>query len=338
MSLIGLLNYFEQQRGREQYGNLLNEYRQPGDSSALPLGNTPAELDQSILQQQGGFKGEGGVLSGGPPPEFYLRAAALPGYGNLAQQAQVGQQAMERQQQGQQWESSNMSLAQKTQLDMAQQQQTWERDRRQFEWNNPSAAQQANIDQGWASNAVARGNLAINQAQLGLQQQQMSMQQQQAQNERMFPALGLKGQAAMDYRGAVAKMDNAAAITTDVADYLGKIGVGGKALDRGTVHAMQAAYQQHVVPALTTMVGTGTIQKGDMEFVQGVMGDPGSWGSLDSRERQKVMQILTSVEDERARLYGLSGVKAPATQKGRSAWARSREGATSAPADTVWGP
>lgn len=338
MSLIGLLDYFDRRSGREQYGNLLNEYRQPGDPNALPLGNNAAELDQSILRQQGGFKGEGGVLSGGPPPEFYLRAGALPGYQNLVGQAQVGQQAMERQQQGQQWSMGNMSLAQKTELDMREQQTKWEQQRRDFEWNNPSAVQTAQIENARANTGIAAGNLAINQAQLGLQQQRLQFEQGQAQREQMFPALGLKGQAAMDYRGAVAKMDNAAAITTDVADYLATIGTGGKALDRGTVNAMQAAYQQHVVPALTTMVGTGTIQKGDMEFVQSVMGDPGAWGSLDKNQRQKVMQILTSVEDERARLYGLSGVKAPPTQKGRSAWARSREGATSAPADVVWGP
>ena len=106
MSLVGLLNYFDQKRGQEQYGNLLDEYRVPGDPNTPnpgPYALGQPEMNQAQQQQMGGFRGQGGLVSGGPPPEFYLRAAALPGYGGLAQQAQVGQQAMERQMQGQQW-------------------------------------------------------------------------------------------------------------------------------------------------------------------------------------------------------------------------------------------
>jgi hypothetical protein len=174
MSLIGLLNYFEQQRGREQYGNLLNEYRTPGDPNALPLGNNAAELDQSILARSGGFKGEGGVLSGGPPPEFYLRAGALPGYQNLAGQAQTGQQAMERQMQGQQWSSQNMTLAQKTDADMRQQQANWDQQRREFEWSNPSTAQQASIDNARAQTAISAGHLGLAGANQNLAQQRFN--------------------------------------------------------------------------------------------------------------------------------------------------------------------
>ena len=224
---------------------------------------------------------------------------------------------------------------------MRQQKQEWEQSNWDAGWNTEKGMTHAQVAANQVAQGqlgVSQGNLAVNQAQLGMQQQRLAFDQGQAQTRGMYPALGLKGQAAMDYRGAISKMDRAAEIGTDVADYLQTVGTGGKALDRGTVNAMNAAYQQHVVPALTTMVGTGTIQKGDMEFVQGVMGDPGAWTTLDSRQRQKVVQILKSVEDERGRLYGLSGVRAPATKKGASAWARSREGATSAPEDTVWGP
>jgi len=325
----------------QQYEGLLNQYRVPGDPNTPnpgPYALGQPEMQQAQMQQQGGYRQASGLLGAAPPSDFFTRAAAIgPAYSGLATGAQSNIGAMERQMQGQYWESNNMSLAQKTSLDQQYQQQKWARERQEFEYNNLSAAQKASNALGWAGNAVAQGNLGVAQQGIALRQQEAQTAQQQAQREAMFPALGLKGQPAMDYRAGIAKMDNAAAISTDVADYLQNIGAGGKAIDRGTVNAMQAAYQQHVVPALTTMVGTGTIQKGDMEFVQGVMGDPGAWSSLDSRERQKVMQILTSVNDERGRLYGLSGVQAPPVKPGGSAWARSR-GSVKPPEDVQWGP
>lgn len=337
MSLVGLLNYVSQQQGASDYKKLEESYRQPADPSQLPIGNTPEELDQNILKAQGGYRGAGGVLSGGPPSEFYLRAAALPGYQQLAQQAQVGQQAMERQMQGQQWDSNNMTLAQKTAADMNQQNTKWEQERRQFEWNNPSAVQNAQIQNARANTGIAAGNLAINQAHLGLQQQKFQFDQTQAQRAAQFPALALTGQQQMDYRTNVSKMDRAAAIATDTLDYLSTVGTGAKALDRGTVNAMRAAYEQHVVPALATMVGTGTIQQGDMEFIKSVIGEPGGWATLDANQKAKVGQILQSVQEERSRMYGLSGVQAPPIKPGSSAWARSR-GTVNTPDDIQWGP
>lgn len=242
----------------------------------------------------------------------------------------AGQQAMERQQQGQHWSQNNMPLADKTRLDVLQTQRKWENERRQFEWNTPSAAQQA-------SNAVARAQLGVSQGQLGLAQQKFAAEQNAAALQRQFPALGLTGQQQMDYRTGVAKMDRAAAIATDTFDYLNTVGTGAKALDRGTVNAMRAAYEQHVVPALATMVGTGTIQQGDMEFIKSVIGEPGGWATLDSKQKAKVGQILQSVQEERARMYGLSGVQAPPIKPGSSAWAKSR-GTVNTPDDIQWGP
>lgn len=92
----------------------------------------------------------------------------------------AGQQALERQQQGQHWEAQNMSLAQKTSLDQQSQQRKWEQERRSFEWSNLSAGQQAQNALGWAGNAVAQGNLGVAQAGLGLRQQEMMAGRQPA--------------------------------------------------------------------------------------------------------------------------------------------------------------
>jgi hypothetical protein len=338
MSLIGLLNYFDQKRGQEQYGQLLNEYRVPGDPNALPLGNTPQELDQSIMQQQGGFRG-----AGGPPQEFYMRAAALPGYQQLAQQAFVGQQAMERQMQGQQWEANNMSLAQKTQLDMNAQQQQWQRQRQEFEWNNPSAYQQASIEQDRARTGIAAGHLGLAQQQFGLQQQQFGLQQQQAQLERQFPALALKGNDAIKYRDRLAQLDKAAAISTDVVDWLGNAQLGANVFSRGDVKSMQSAFQTDVIPYFQQKFEAGALQAADLELIKNVMGDPGSWTSLNANQKAKVASLLTQIQDDRDRTYGMGGMRAPEIKPGSSAWARSaRSGntgrAAELPPDIQWGP
>jgi hypothetical protein len=329
MSLEGLLQYFDQKSGRESYGKLLDEYRVPGDPNAMPIGNNPSELDQAILQQQGGFRGAGGVLSGGPPPEFYLRAGALPGYQQMAQQAQVGQQAMDRQQQAQLWDSSNMSLAQKTAADAQAQRDKWEQQRREFEYTNMSAAQKA-------SNAIAQQQVGISAGHLGLAQQEFDLKQQQGVNARQFPALGLTGQAALDYRTGLMQLDQTANIVTDALDYIGKVGTGGKALDRGTVNAMNAEYRQNVIPYFQKKFQAGALQKGDMEFIESVAGDPGAWSTLDSRQQQRLAGILQSVETDRTNMYGLGGYRPAPTQKGQSAWARSSS-AKSVPDDIKWG-
>ena len=141
----------------------------------------------------------------------------------------------------------------------------------------------------------------------------------------------------MEYQGNVAKLDAASKTGADVVRYLSSGNYGNNVLDRANIEAMKSSYQQTMVPALAAMVGTGTIQKGDMEFIEGVMGDPGSWGSLDNNQKAKVASILQSVDDERVRLYGAAGQHAPQFAPGSSAWARSNtRTAKSMPKDVVF--
>lgn len=340
-NMAGLIQYLidrsDRQAAQQQYSDLLGSYYQPGDPNQLPIGNTPQELDQSIQRQQGGYRGPGGVLSGGPPQEFYMRAAALPGYQQLAQQAMVGQQAMDRQIQNQIWQQTEIPLAQKATIDAQLQQQQWERDRREFEWTNPSWAQQQsawaqrqNVAQGWASNNIA-------QQRLQMEQNNLIAQQQAAQNAQMFPALGLKGNDAIKFRQDLGSLDATANVLTDTIDYLNKVGVGGKALDRGTVNAMRGEFDQNVVNYFRKKFEAGALQESDMKFIEKLAGDPGAWTSLDANQTKLVKRLLTTVEDDRRAMYGYAGVQAPPTQTGRSAWARSAS-APSVPKDIEWGP
>jgi len=161
------------QRQGEAFSGLLDQYRVPGDPNTPnpgPFALGTQEMNQAQLQQQGGFRGQGGLLSGGPPPDFYLRAAALPGYQQLAGQAQVGQQAMERQQQAQVWESQNMTLAQKTSADAQAQRDKWDQDRFNMGWNK--AAGMTNAEYG--NQQISRGQLGIAQGGLNLRQQEFN--------------------------------------------------------------------------------------------------------------------------------------------------------------------
>lgn len=326
--LIGLLNYLDQRSGREQYGNLLNEYRVPGDPNQLPLGNTPAELDQAIQRQQGGFRGEGGVISGGPPQSFYMRAAALPGYQQLAQQAQIGQQAMERQAANQQWQEQNMTAGQRAQLEVTQQQQLWERERRDFEWNNPSVVQQANMAAQRASTAQGWGQLGVSQGNLALNQQKFQMEQAQASAAASNPFAGLKPGEKIEFMDRVGTVDRAANVATDLIDYYQRSGTGEITLSPIDRNTLGVEWQGAMLPYLQQRFTAGAMQKGEQELFQELAGDPAKVFSLKPKQLDLFKMWQADINQTRERLYGYAGVKPPATGRGRSAFAQSRSAAS----------
>jgi hypothetical protein len=76
------------------------------------------------------------------PQDFYARAAAIPGYQDLAPGMQTQQGAMDRQQQQQAWDKENISLAQKMKNDFNERQQAYLEKWDQFVHANPSAYEQ----------------------------------------------------------------------------------------------------------------------------------------------------------------------------------------------------
>jgi hypothetical protein len=324
--MAGLLNdiyaAYRQDQQAAKYGGLLQSY----------MGEKQGAVPEGVTPQPGEV---GGALLQMPPDKFYLEAAAIPGYQSLAQGAQSGQQAMARQIQQQNFEKNNLTMAQNVQLEAQKTRDKWAIDNELWRRENLDAGQQANL-------GIARGNLAVSQGQLGLSQQRLGFDMAQAQEaarqaalKQQFPAYGLTGQTALDFQAGLGKLDRAAQISTDVVDYLNKVSLGDKTLDYGKTQALQSAYKQHVIPAMAEMVGTGTLQKGDMDFIESVMGTPAKFNSLDSVQKQKVAQILQTVNDERGRRYGMAGVQAPPIQPGSSAWARSQ--GVEAPKSVKWG-
>ena len=340
MSLIGLLDYFDRAKGREQYGALLDQYRVQGDPNQLPLGNTAAELDQSIQRQQGGFRGEGGLISGGPPQEFYMRAAALPGYQNLAQQAQVGQQALERQIQAQQWQENNLTAGQRAQIEVQKEQQQWERDRRTFEWNNPSAVQQANIDQGRAQLGISAGQLGVAQGNLALNQQQFAAQQAAAAAAKANPFFGLKPNEQIEFMDRVNTVDRAGAVAADLIDYYQRSGTGEVTLSPIDRNTLGVEWQGAMLPYLQQRFAAGAMQKGEQELFQELAGDPAKVFALKGKQLDLFKMWAADIDQTRNQLYGYAGVKPQPIQRGGSAFAKSRSAASAPKREDLieWSP
>lgn len=324
-------------RQGQAYNNLLDSYRVPGDPTASFESTglqSPLMSDVQQLQQRavGGYKGPGGgLLSAGPPTDFYVRAAGIPGYQQLAGVAQTQQGAMDRQMQAQNWESQNMTLAQKATNDLNIQKQQWEQERRDFEYKNLSAAQKQSAAQGWAHVGIAQQGQGLNERKFAWDQAKANLPL----------AAQLPPQQRMEFVNNLSNLDQTAAIIQDTTDYLSKIGVGGKVMDRGEVNNMAAEYRTRVVPYFQNKFEAGALQKGDMEFIESVAGNPGGWATMDSRQQQRLASLLQSVNDDRKQQYQMAGVQAPPVAPGTSAWARSRSRAGSSgkvPDDIVWGP
>ena len=281
--LIGLLNYLDQRSGREAYGNLLNEYRVQGDPSQLPLGNTAAELDQSIQRQQGGFRGEGGLISGGPPQEFYMRAAALPGYQNLAQQAQVGQQALERQIQAQQWQENNLTAGPRANLMVQQEEAKWRKEREEAGWNIDKGmtnyqAEQVRIDQQNANRLAASAGAGAGQGgvMFGAPPSGYSMQLDPTTNQPVLTPM----QGSPDWvtqRGQQQDLTAGVRAIDNMIDFVKRKGSFETGAESGKI---SAGDRQQVIRTLGVLSNMGVLQQGELELLESQVSDPNAFASL----------------------------------------------------------
>ena len=101
----------EKQSNAAQFGGLLAQQQGAPITLGIPHPDQPQQGPGGLLNQNQSVS-----------PQFYLKAAAIPGYENLAQQAQVGDQSMARQLQSQDWNAQNMTAAQRASADLQQQQ------------------------------------------------------------------------------------------------------------------------------------------------------------------------------------------------------------------------
>jgi hypothetical protein len=307
---MGILQYIlqqnDQEAARQKYGSLLNEYRQAGDPNQLPLGNNPQELDQAIMQQQGGFKAPGGILSDQPPPEFFLRAAGIQGYEQLAGNAQSQAAAMQRQMQQQGWESQNMTLAQKVAADAQAQRDRFSQERQVYEYENPSAYQQAQI-------GISRGQLGISQQNADLNRAQFMAEYQPDGQGGYMPRpkqTPLNFQQEQEVRGAVNMFQNAKTALGDLSTiYAAGGGSSLPAWASGERKALQDQYQAALRPIVQKIVmGNRTDAPGeaDIKQINEFLGDVTSpWQASKTRQgRITMLERMIEQQYEPYRRFG----------------------------------
>lgn len=286
------------ERTAKEYQGLLNKEYVPGDPSALPLGNNPTELDQSILQQQGGFRQPGGLLGASPSSDFYLKAATIPGLTQpMLTQAQQQQAAMDRQVQEQTYRQSNMSAAEfanhTLQTEKLRADQEWQ----QYQFGNLSAAQKG---------------------QLGIAQQQADMQRQQYQ---LPTPLNFTNETAV--RTAYGNTQNAMNVLTDYERILSS-GEAPGFFTAGTAKGkqFQQTFEAAMVPIVTKMFKPSgdAPSESELKMIKDYIGDMTALGT-DAGKLQKLRQLKQDVQQYWSpyQQYGAM----PSAQAGKSAFALS---------------
>jgi hypothetical protein len=268
-----------QARSGQQYSALEEQFRPRGTLEGPPAPGTAGLLEQQYS------------------PEFFTRAAAIPGYEQLAAGAQAQAGAMQRQMQGQVWDSQNIPLAKKLELDAASEERKWRQDRHVFEWNNPSAAQRAQIGIGY-------GNL-------DLQRQQFLSQNipdgQGGFKPRPADAPPLNFAQQQEVIGAVNMFQNAKNALGDIGTIYAS-GNGGQSLfgmAGGQTAALRDQYQAALRPIVQKIVmGNRTDAPGeaDIKQINDFLGDVTAFGQT-SKTRENRIKMLEQMVDQQYTPY-----------------------------------
>jgi hypothetical protein len=309
---MGFLSYMlqqnDQEAARQRYGALLNEYRTAGDPNTPNPGPWAAgqpEMTAAQQQLRGGFQAPGGPLSDQPPPEFFLRAAGIQGYEQLAQNAQSQAAAMQRQQQQQGWESTNMTLAQKVAADAQAQRDKFQQERHVYEYDNPSAYQNAQL-------GIQRGQLGISQQNADLNRMQFQAQFMPDPNvpggymPRPKPVEPLNFAQQQEVLGAQNTYTAAKNALGDLSTiYQAGAGTNMPAWSSGQRKAMQDQYQGALRPIVQAIVmGNRTDAPGeaDIKQINEFLGDVTSpWQT--SATQQNRIKMLESWIDQKYKPY-----------------------------------
>jgi len=242
----------------QRYSNLLGSYGQ-GDQFNGPI------------QQE---RMPGLLTDGAPPPAFYLQAAGIPGYQGLAAGAQSGQQAMARQQQGQQWDANNISAAAQAGLDQRGDQFNRGMAMDMYKYNQPGWQGKQSAQQAAAQNSLGWANLAQRKAEAAAQQA----------GEGGLPKLG---QGQMWVQGQQGPMVAPVPGTPGWMDFQTKVsGVNGMAQ---TMNAYKQAIDQYGTDAY----GQGAVQLANTRgAVISTMGALREMGVLDQKEYDRLTTQL----------------------------------------------
>src|SRR5512139_820088 len=266
---------------QQQFTGLLNQYPQQQEGPAMP-GQEPAPGQP------------GGAPMTQMPGRFFLEAAAIPGYEALAQGAQSQAGAMERQQQGQQFDLRNMSMAQRENLRLQEAQLA----EQQRQWANLSPAQQAQIGLGY-------GNLGVAQGQLSLAQQRDA--RDQGKNPFM-PGTYKEYQEVMGAQNTFGAAKNALGDLGTLLD-LGEGSSLPKWMQGGKGQALNEQYRIALRPVVSKMImGNRTDAPGeaDLKQIESVLGDITGPG-LTETKKNRIKMLEAFVDQQYAPYANMTG-------------------------------
>lgn len=276
------------------------------------------------LEQQGPTQPGQGVLgSRAPDQQFWLKAAQIPGYAGLAgQQLGIqaqGDQALERQTQGQNWSTQNMTLAQ-------QQAQALDEQR-------AAAAHGISVQdlrRKWAgTNASIQSSLASAQnSGLSAQLNNERLFEQRNKNSLLGPDVPLYSKLPpveqLKTRDNLLTQDTWASAAADAADWAQKRAPGAALPLAGTAEAdaFNTEWQSSAKPAFMKILNTGVLQGKEAEQLEEIIGSPAD-KILTKSQINVIRTVSQKVQDLRENAYKAVGLQAPPIKKGSSAAARS---------------
>lgn len=323
-----------------QYGALLGEYRQPAApgtiDQTMQYGPVPTQQqNQAVQAEQGGYRqGPSGVLGSAPPSEFFMRAAAIPGYQQLAAGAQSNVGAMERQQaqfaQQNIWRSE-LSLPEK----VAAEANAVEAERSQTRW-------QMSFDETKAMNAAQLRQQAIANAQAA----QGQAIQGATFNANYLPDPNRPGQymprpaapAPLSFadQTKVQQVHGSVGSALSFLDDVERIGAPYFATGRGGAMRDEAQVKLRNVAMQVFQPGGGEPSPDVQKKIDAFIGDPTDWQSPE-RRAAKVELMRQELGKQWAPYSGL--MQAPVATPGSSAFARTYQAASKLPSDvSPWKP
>lgn len=267
----------EQEGQASQLGGLLDQYRQAPDPNALPLGNNPAELDQSIMRKQGGFRQPGGLLGNMPPSDFYLEAAKIPGLTQpMLNTAQQQQAAMDRQVQDQTWRQSNMTASEFANHQLNTQKLDYQKERDDLAFNGLSAYQKAMLGRMGGGGGGGGGVAQPGMAQIGAVPSGHMMTMDPVTGQPVLTPL----QGGEQWRGQrenVQRLNTGVAAMDEMIDFVKSKGSFETGAESGRI---SAGPRQAAIAGLAALNNMGVLQPGELAILERQIVDPNAWGSL----------------------------------------------------------
>lgn len=263
------------------------------------------------LEQQGPSQpGQGGLLAPREPDkQFWMKAAMIPGYQQLAGQQlgydAAGGQAMARQQQQQEYEANNLNMMQRAQIELQQRRDAF--------------AQSIGIEDmqrkwyGTQATAGAAGASAYN-SQMGAQLKQLEiLKALEEQRKAQGPLIGqLKPTELATARQQIGNLDRAVSSTADVIDYITNRDPSAPLRGIGTAKggAMAADWLLSTVPVMSQMMGTGALDDSERKFMMDLVQNPSDLHLTENQENQ-MKTIARKIEDFRDQTYRSYDIEPP---------------------------